>query len=108
MHRQVGDLCFTHDGIACHGVLVRHLVMPGQLDETREIFRWLAEEISPDTFVNIMAQYHPDNEVGGIAGAGRDVGSIKYGEINRRPDRSELLEAYAAAHDAGLWRFDER
>ncbi|MBN2561086.1 MAG: radical SAM protein [Phycisphaerae bacterium] len=105
MHRQVGDLHFTPDGVACRGVLVRHLVMPGQLDETRAIFRWLAEEVSPDTFVNIMAQYHPDNQVGKPSDPGDAAGSIKYDEINRRPDRSELAEAYAAAGEVGLWRF---
>ncbi len=59
MHRQVGDLRLTADGLACRGVLVRQLVMPGMAEESRQIFRWLADEISPDTFVNIMGQYHP-------------------------------------------------
>ena len=47
MHRQVGDLQFDDKGIATRGVLVRHLVMPGLLDDTRDILKWLAEEISP-------------------------------------------------------------
>ncbi|MHC4415186.1 MAG: radical SAM protein [Planctomycetota bacterium] len=109
MHRQVGVLRFTPDGVACRGVLVRHLVMPGQLDESRAIFRWLADELSPDTFVNIMGQYRPDHEVGAIAKAGRrDAGSVRYQEINRRPHNAELREAYEAARAAGLWRFDGR
>jgi putative pyruvate formate lyase activating enzyme len=98
MHRQVGDLVFTPDGVACRGVLVRHLVMPGMLAETAAIFRWLADEVSPDTHVNIMAQYHPDNEVG------RD----EHEAIDRRPTAAEMKAAYGAATDAGLWRFDER
>jgi putative pyruvate formate lyase activating enzyme len=108
MHRQVGDLCFTPDGVACRGLLIRHLVMPGHLEESRQIFRWLAEEISPDTFVNIMAQYHPDHEVGAQSPAGRQAGSVKYEEINRLPHHSELQKAYQAAQAAGLWRFDQR
>jgi len=59
MHRQVGALRFGPDGLARRGVLVRHLVMPGQLDETRAIMGWLATELSPDTYVNVMAQYRP-------------------------------------------------
>lgn len=54
MHAQVGDLCFTGDGIAKKGVLVRHLVMPGLEDEGARIMRFLAEEVSRDIFVNIM------------------------------------------------------
>jgi putative pyruvate formate lyase activating enzyme len=99
MHRQVGDLRFTPDGLACRGLLVRHLVMPGQLDESTAIFRWLAEEISPHTFINIMGQYRPEHEVG------RDE---RYEDINRRPTRDELAAARESARAAGLWRFDER
>jgi putative pyruvate formate lyase activating enzyme len=101
MHRQVGPLKFDRNGVARRGVLVRHLVMPGQLDETREIFRFLAEEVSRDTFVNIMAQYHPDNEVGA-------TGDAALSDINRRPTPEEIAQAYEAARAAGLWRFDPR
>jgi len=62
MHRQVGDLRFGADGVARRGLLVRHLVMPGQTDETAAIARWLADEISPDTYLNVMGQYRPDYE----------------------------------------------
>ncbi len=104
MHRQVGDLKFGPDGLARRGVLVRHLVMPGQQEESSAIFRWLAEEVSPDTWINIMGQYRPDYEVGQI---GRK-GEPKYHEINCRPQASDLDEAFAIARDAGLHRFDQR
>ena len=59
MHRQVGDLEVGADGLARRGLLVRHLLMPGQGEETAAILGFLATEISPSTYVNIMAQYHP-------------------------------------------------
>lgn len=96
MHRQVGELRFTADGVACRGVLVRHLVMPGLLDESAAIFRWLADQVSPDTYVNIMGQYRPSNR----------VGREHYAEINRRPTAAEMSQAYGLARAAGLWRFD--
>ncbi|MGD0088512.1 MAG: radical SAM protein [Planctomycetota bacterium] len=102
MHRQTGVLCFGPGGLARRGVLVRHLVMPGLLSESREIFKFLSSELSPDIFVNIMAQYHPDHHVGTQA----PDGSVMYPEINRRVSREEMAEAYACARDAGLWRFD--
>ena len=108
MHRQVGELRFRPNGLACRGLLVRHLVMPGQLDEAREIFRWLAEEVSPDTYVNIMSQYRPEYEVGGIVQEGRNAGSVRYAEINRPAENDAIESAYEAARTAGLWRFDER
>ena len=97
MHRQVGDLRFTSGGLARRGLLVRHLVMPGLLDDSAAILQWLAEKVSRDTFVNIMGQYHPDHLVGTKA---------DYDSIDRRPASDEIAQAYALARDAGLWRFD--
>jgi len=103
MHRQVGPLRFGPDGLAKRGVLVRHLVMPGQEDETAAIFDWLAREVSPDTYVNVMGQYRPEYRVGAEP-PGRD----RFGEIDRSPSREEMAAAYAAAARAGLHRLDER
>jgi len=103
MHRQVGSLTFGPDSLARRGVLVRHLVMPGHLEESAQIFEWLAGDLSKDTWVNVMAQYHPENEVGRTGKRG-----IQYPEIDRRITSAELRLAYEAARDAGLWRFDER
>ncbi len=108
MHRQVGVLRLRPDGIACRGVLVRHLVMPGQLDQSREILRFLAEELSPDTYVNIMGQYHPAYRVGQVVDSGRHAGTVRYADINRCPSYEELEAAYEAARSVGLWRFDKR
>jgi putative pyruvate formate lyase activating enzyme len=104
MHRQVGPLTFGPDGLARRGVLVRHLVMPGQTDEVAAICRFLADEISPDTYINLMGQYSPQYEVGA---PGKD-GLPRYADINRRPTDFEMQAAYAAARAAGLWRFDVR
>ena len=104
MHRQVGDLRFGPDGIARRGLLVRHLVMPGQTDETEAIMAWLSQELSPDTYVNVMGQYRPQYQVGEIA---RD-GTPRYASIDRRPTRGEMSAAYRAAHSAGLSRLDSR
>ncbi len=104
MHRQVGPLRFGPDGLARRGVLVRHLVMPGQTEEAAAIFEWLAREVSPDTYLNIMGQYRPAYRVGSRA----DDGSLRYVEIRRPPSLAEMGAAYAAARRAGLRRFDQR
>jgi len=110
MHAQVGELCFTGDGIAKSGLLVRHLVMPGLEDESAEIMRFLAQEVSKDCFVNIMEQYHPDAHVGKPKRRGEKASSSgleekRYAEINRAVTNDELSSVRRAAEAAGLWRF---
>jgi putative pyruvate formate lyase activating enzyme len=102
MHRQVGDLVIEPDGVATRALLVRHLVMPGLGEETAAILRWLADEVSPDTHVNLMAQYRPCHQVGCPAGDGGRL----FTELARRPSGSEYAAALAAAREAGLWRLD--
>jgi putative pyruvate formate lyase activating enzyme len=102
MQRQVGPLRFGRDGLARRGLLVRHLVMPGQEEETAAILKWLADDVSVDTYVNVMSQYRPDYQVG------RGDVKGKYRDIDRRPRRSELAGAIALARGAGLHRIDAR
>lgn len=104
MHRQTGPLRFDAEGLAVRGVLVRHLVMPGLVGEAGEIFRWLARELSPDTYVNVMGQYRPEYEVGAVA---KD-GDTRYPEIDRAVTADEMRAAFDAAREAGLTRLDER
>jgi putative pyruvate formate lyase activating enzyme len=109
MYRQVGDLCFTADGIAKKGLLVRHLVMPGKEDEGVHIMHWLAEALGKDVFVNVMEQYFPTAHVGKDkrrAGGKRD-GEKRYADINRAIKQDETSVVQQAARDAGLWRFAE-
>ena len=96
MQRQVGDLTLDERGLARRGLIVRHLVMPGLLDETEAILRFVAAELGPDTYVNLMGQYYP---------AGR---TDKYEEIDRRPHRQELEQAFEIADAIGLTRLDPR
>jgi putative pyruvate formate lyase activating enzyme len=97
MHRQVGRLVVDSDGLARRGLIVRHLVMPGALDETRAILQWIAEELGCDTYVNLMDQYYP---------AGK-VSAEHHREINRRLTSREFGEARAVARELGL-RLDVR
>jgi putative pyruvate formate lyase activating enzyme len=102
MHRQVGPLKMDEHGLARRGVLVRHLVMPGDVAGTEDIMAFLAEEISPDTYVNMMDQYHPAAKV--VSGRFKE----RYSPINRRITQPEYHRAMEAAAQAGIWRFDER
>ncbi len=98
MHRQVGDLVLDEDGLARRGVIVRHLVMPGLLDETEAILRFVAEELGGGCYVNLMAQYYVSGKVG------KDG---QYGEIARGICREEYERALALARKLEL-RLDAR
>jgi putative pyruvate formate lyase activating enzyme len=101
MHRQVGVLKLDPNGLAQRGLLVRHLVMPGLLDEAAAIFGWLAAELSPDTYVNVMGQYRPSFRVGSHLPGG----THRFADIDRPTSAAELQAAYRAAQAVGLWRF---
>ncbi len=94
MHRQVGDLEIDARGIARRGLLVRHLVLPFGLAGTAEVMNFLAAEISPRTYVNIMGQYRPCFH------------AYQFDQLSRRPTMVEIDQAVALAKEAGLTRLD--
>ncbi len=94
MHRQVGDLVIGADGLARRGVLVRHLVLPNGIAGTGEVMQFLAERLSPATYVNVMAQYRPCHR------------AHAYPELARRMDMGTYRDAVKSAQRAGLSRID--
>lgn len=80
MYRQTGDLVCDKNGIAKRGLLVRHLVLPDSLSGTEEVFRFIAQEISKDTYVNILGQYRPEwkTESSEISGLDRSINPEEY------------------------------
>ncbi len=94
MHRQVGDLQLDHRGIAIRGLLVRHLVMPEGIAGTEEMAGFIAGEISRETYVNIMDQYHPCFR------------AFEMPPLDRRITRKEYNEAIETAKRLGLKKID--
>lgn len=94
MHRQVGVARPDPDGLMRRGLMIRHLVMPNRVGGTREVVRWIAENLPKDTYVNIMSQYRPMYR------------ALDYPEIARRLTRQEYAEAVQWAREAGLTNLD--
>ncbi|HMN60325.1 MAG TPA: radical SAM protein [Anaerolinea sp.] len=92
MYRQVGDLTLDENGLAARGLLVRHLILPNRLAGTREIVRFLAEQVSPHTSLNLMGQYHPAHKAAAIPA------------LNRPIRAEEAAQALQLALAAGLSR----
>ncbi len=89
MHRQVGDLKIAK-GIAQRGLLIRHLVMPEGLSGSGKMFDFIVKELSPDTYVNIMAQYYPCHQ------------AFKFPKISRRITHREYVDTLKLAKEKGL------
>jgi putative pyruvate formate lyase activating enzyme len=92
MHRQVGDLNLDEEGIARRGLLIRHLVLPNNLAGTEETMRFIAQEISEDSYVNIMDQYRPCFKANNFA------------ELTRPVTQEEYFQAIEIAKSLGLHR----
>ncbi|MCP9462074.1 MAG: radical SAM protein [Nitrospira sp.] len=95
MHRQVGDLVLDDEGLAVRGLLVRHLVLPGNLAGTAEVMKFLAGEISRDTYVHVMDQYHPAAK------------AFSHPVLSRPVRANEVEQAIWQAQEAGLRRVHE-
>lgn len=94
MHRQVGDLELDEHGVAKRGLLVRHLVLPNGIAGTEGVVRFIAEEISVNTYLNVMAQYYPSHR------------AFKIPALSRPLTRQEFSQAVNLARECGLERLD--
>lgn len=94
MQRQVGDLQLDENGLAVRGLLVRHLVLPGDLAGSESIFKFLANKVSRNVYLNIMAQYYPEHH------------ARSYPELNRRIRPDEYQRAVELSRKLGLKRLD--
>ncbi len=111
MHRQVGDLRIDQRGVARRGLLVRHLVLPEGLAGTAQVARFLAQEISRDTYINVMDQYRPAHRAArwkaSSAGAlDEAAGASACDAMCRPPTAAEFRTALDEVLAAGLWRLD--
>lgn len=97
MHRQVGDLSVDGDGLATRGLLVRHLLMPDAVENAMDVVEYIADEISRDTFVNVMAQYAPHYKA---------KTEERYSEISRSITREEYRRVVEHAREVGLERLE--
>ncbi len=95
MHHQVGDLQFDRRNIATKGLLIRHLVLPQHLSGTKEIVDFISNEISKNSYVNIMDQYRPCYK------------AYQWTKLSRPISRQEFLEAIEFANKSGLIRLDK-
>jgi putative pyruvate formate lyase activating enzyme len=96
MHRQVGDLVLDAQGLAQRGLLVRHLVLPEDLANTEKVMAFIAEEISSNTYLNLMDQYRPCYR------------AADFPPLNRSLSDRDYPRAFGIARRYRLHRLDSR
>jgi putative pyruvate formate lyase activating enzyme len=96
MHRQVGDLEISESGLAVKGLLIRHLVLPDDLAGTRSVMRFIASNVSANSYVNVMPQYRPCGRAHEVPG------------LQRSLSQADFRAALQAARDEGITRLDQR
>ena len=90
MHNQVGDLYIDKKGIAKKGLLIRHLVLPNNLAGSKKVIDYISNELSPNSYINVMDQYRPAHN------------AHKYDELNRHITGKEFKEVMDYAVNLGL------
>jgi len=94
MHRQVGVAKPAKDGLIYRGLMIRHLVMPNNVGGSKEVVKWIAQNLPKDTYLNIMSQYRPMYK------------AFEYPAISRRITRQEYREVVECAQESGLTNLD--
>jgi putative pyruvate formate lyase activating enzyme len=92
MHRQVGVLQVGNRSIARQGLMIRHLILPNRISDTKDVLRFISRKISKNSYVNLMRQYRPEYK------------AKEYPKISRRISNAEYKEALGWAQEFGLKR----
>ncbi len=107
MHRQVGIAQFSPDGLIKKGLIIRHLVLPNGCSSTDKVMKFIAEELSEDTYLSLMSQYLPYHKASGFAKVNRRLKAFEYEEAKQILEKYHLLngwiqESYGAERFAGV------
>ena len=104
MHRQAGVASINSEGLIERGVIIRHLVLPGNIPGTEKIMRFIARELSPETYISLMSQYHPYYKAEGLKEIDRNISAQEYAAAQKTMHAHGLHNGWT--QDAGgLERF---
>jgi putative pyruvate formate lyase activating enzyme len=100
MYRQVGNLITDENGVARRGLIVRHLILPADIAGSEDSLRWLANEISPDVALSVMAQYYPANKAGQVPALARRISYEEYAAVVSLLHRLDMNNGWVQEMDA--------
>ncbi|MFA5356179.1 MAG: radical SAM protein [Candidatus Omnitrophota bacterium] len=104
MHRQVGTARIGANGIIKRGLVIRHLVLPENISGTTKIMKFIAEELSKDTYISLMSQYSPYYKAKALEGLARRVTAKEYESAKNAMEKYGLHNGWTQ-EDGGLERF---
>ena len=94
MKRQVGDLTINDEGIAEKGLLIRHMVLPGNIENTKKSLDFIAENLSAETYISLMSQYHPAHRSSKFPELCRNLTQDEYDEALEWLEKLNLLNGW--------------
>lgn len=100
MYRQSGNLVLDENGVALRGLIIRHLILPSDLAGSENSLRWLADEISPDVFISLMAQYYPSHKAFRFPGLYRSIKYEEYLDVVKLLRRLDMNNGWIQEMDA--------
>ena len=84
MYRQTGDLVTDSEGIAVKGIIIRHMVLPGNISQAVKVFGWVRENLSPETYISVMRQYTPYGEAKKMSPIDREISVREYSIVREK------------------------
>ena len=94
MYRQVGSPKFTHNGMIQKGVMIRHLVLPNHIENSKKILKWLKENMDEQVYIDIMAQYFPTYKAKDMKDLNRKLTKEEYQEIEEYVYQLDIQNGY--------------
>lgn len=101
MYEQTGpEIVLDEEGLIVRGMIVRHLVLPGYIENSRLVLRWIAQELSPDLHISLMSQYHPTPAVSQYPSLGRCLYREEYEEVVNEFERLGFYRGWVQELDS--------
>jgi putative pyruvate formate lyase activating enzyme len=100
MKRQVGRNRYTEDGIIEKGLIIRHLVLPGHTDDSKQLLKWIHDDLGPRTSVSLMSQYYPIHRAAELPGMNRRLSPEEYEDVRRCFVELGFDEGFAQDHSS--------
>ena len=100
MKRQVGQNRYDEHGIIEKGLIIRHLVLPGHADDSKQLLKWIHDDLGPRTSVSLMAQYYPVHRAAELPGMDRRLSHEEYEDVRRRFEELGFEDGFAQEHSS--------
>lgn len=105
MQRQVGSLALDENGIAKKGMIIRHMVLPGNISQAVKVFSWVRENLPEETYISVMRQYTPFGKAKNMPPINRKLSSREYSIVKEKIYALGFENCYFQSKDSSTEEF---